>query len=200
MRFSRTDLVALLVVTVWGVNFAFLKIALDQFQPLAFNFLRFGGMLALAWAVVAGRSSIALPPRRDLGRIVVAGLIGYTGYITVSIVGLGFTSAFSNALLIAAAPVFSALLLWAWRMESIGRARAIGLGVSLAGVFTFVADKLGHGATGAGIGDLLSLAAAGLYAGYTVLLKPLLGRHPATSVTVWTLTAGAIPVFAICLP
>jgi drug/metabolite transporter (DMT)-like permease len=197
MRISRTDLVAVGVVTVWGVNFAFLKVALEQFQPLAFNWLRFLGMLVLAWAVLAVRRSPAAPPRADWGRVLAAGLIGYTGYITVSIVGLGLTTAFSNALLIAAAPVFSALLLWAWRLETIGRSRALGLAVAFAGVFVFVADKLGAGAR---LGDLLSLAAAALYAAYTVLLKPLLARHPATSVTAWTLTAGAVPIFVICLP
>ncbi|HEY8641382.1 MAG TPA: DMT family transporter [Candidatus Dormibacteraeota bacterium] len=200
MKPSRTDAVALAVVTVWGVNFAFLKIAVDQFQPLAFNFLRFAGMLVLAWAVVAVRRSPVTIPRTDVRRVVAAGIVGYTGYITLSIVGLGFTTAFSNAVLIAAAPIFTALLLWAWRVEAIGGVRALGLAISLAGVSAFVADKLGHGVGGAGLGDILSLAAAALYAGYTVLLKPLLARHPATSVTAWTLTAGAIPVFAICLP
>ncbi|HEX6350352.1 MAG TPA: DMT family transporter [Candidatus Dormibacteraeota bacterium] len=197
MRISRTDLVALAVVTVWGVNFAFLKIGLEQFQPLAFNWLRFLGMLGLAWAVVVVRHAPPAPPRRDWGRVLAAGLVGYTGYITISIVGLGFTTAFSNAVLIAAAPVFSALLLWGWRLEPIGPARALGLAVAFGGVVVFVGDRLGAGAR---LGDLLSLAAAALYAVYTVILKPLLARHPATSVTAWTLTVGALPIFVICLP
>lgn len=196
MKLQRTDVAALAIVTVWGVNFVLLKLALVQFDALAFNWLRFAGMLVLAW-VVAGRSALHVP-RADLARLIAAGLIGYTGYITLSIVGLSFTTAFSNALLIAAAPLFSVLLLVAWKAESINRFQIAGVIVSLAGVLVFLSEKLGHWQ--AGLGDLISLAAGAFYATYTVLLKPLLARHPARTVTAWTLTAGGIPVLAICLP
>jgi drug/metabolite transporter (DMT)-like permease len=63
-----------------------------------------------------------------------------------------------------------------------------------------MSDKLAHGFAAAGVGDLISLAAAALFATYTVLVKPLAGRHPATSVSAWTLTVGAVPVLIFALP
>ena len=196
MKLTRTDLAALAIVAVWGVNFALLKLALGQFDALAFNWLRYAGMLLLAWAV-AGPAALRLP-QRDRGRVAAAGLAGFAGYIPLSIVGLSFTTAFSNALLIAAAPLFSVLFLMAWRTEAISRARGMGVAVSLAGVLVFMSGKAGH--LTAGLGDAISLAAAALYALYTVLQKPLLARHPARFVTAWTLTAGGLPVLLATAP
>jgi drug/metabolite transporter (DMT)-like permease len=196
VKLSRTDLAALAIVTVWGVNFALLKLALGQFDALTFNWLRFAGMLVLAWAV-AGRSGLTLR-RQDLARVVIVGLVGYTGYITLSIVGLSYTTAFSNALLIGAAPLFSVLLLAAWRMETIGRTQVLGVTVAFVGLLVFLSAEFGHWQ--AGLGDLISLVAAAAYALYTVLLKPLLGRYPIRAIIAWTLTAGGVPILAIFAP
>jgi len=71
----------------------------------------------------------------------------------------------------------------------------IGVGVAL-----FLADKL-HGGFGlGGACDALSLLAAALYAAYSVVLKPLPGRYPATVVTAWTLRLRALPGLALPLP
>lgn len=196
MRPSRTDFAALAVVAVWGVNFAFLKLALGSFNALAFNGLRFAGMIALAW-LVAGPAALRVP-RADRLRIAIAGLAGYTGYITLSIVGLSLTTPFSQAVLIGAAPLFSVLLLVAWRVERVSGWQAAGVAVATAGVLVFLSSKLGH--PQAGLGDLVSLVAAFFYALYTVLLKPLLARHPARVVTAWTLTAGGVPAIAVSAP
>lgn len=48
-QWIRADLVALLVVAIWGVSFAFQKVALEQFGAAAFMCLRYLGMLALSW-------------------------------------------------------------------------------------------------------------------------------------------------------
>jgi drug/metabolite transporter (DMT)-like permease len=185
---------------MWGVNFLLLKAALGEFRVLSFAFLRFAGMIVVAWAVVLlRRIPLRLEPG-DRPRVVATGLIGYSGYVLLALVGLNFTTAFSNALLIAAAPVFSLLLLAAWRLEAIGPRRTAGLLVSLAGVGVFMFDKLGAGWGTAGLGDLISLAAAACYAGYTVLMKPLIARYPAALVTAFTLTVGALPVLVVTAP
>jgi drug/metabolite transporter (DMT)-like permease len=193
-------LVALAIVVVWGLNFTLLKDSLAQFDALSFTWLRYLGMLILAWTVVLVTRHPRLPPPREAGRVAAAGLVGYSGYIVLSLVGLSFTTAFSNALLIAAAPLVTALLLWPLAGERLGGRRAFGLAVGAAGVAVFMSDKLAHGFAAAGVGDLISLAAAALFATYTVLVKPLAGRHPATSVSAWTLTVGAVPVLIFALP
>ncbi len=200
MRKNLPALVALVVVVVWGVNFLLLKLALGEFRVLSFAFLRFSGMVALAWAVVLmGRVPVRIEPA-DRPRVAVAGLLGYSGYVLLALIGLNFTTAFSNALLIAAAPVFSVLLLALWRVEPIGAGRGAGLLLSLVGVGVFMSDKILAGWSAAGLGDLITLLASAFYAAYTVLLKPLTVRYPAAQLTAWTLTIGALPVLAISAP
>jgi drug/metabolite transporter (DMT)-like permease len=204
MRRQLPALVALVTVIVWGVNFPFLKIALAQLSPLAFTFWRYLLMLALAWAVLAvqhRRSGMRLTvDATDYPRLALAGVLGFSLYMVLSIVGVSETTAFSNALMIALAPLFSALLLFAWKMERVRRIQVLGMVISLAGVVVFLADKASHGIGIATVGDLLSLLAALFYATYTVSLKPLLGRYPATVVTAYTLSIGAIPVLWLSAP
>jgi drug/metabolite transporter (DMT)-like permease len=197
-------IVALVTAIVWGVNFPFLKIALAQLSPLAFTFWRYLIMLALAWAVLAWqhrRSGMRLiVDPADYPRLALAGVLGFSLYMVFSIVGVSETTAFSNALMIALAPLFSALLLFAWRMEPIRRIQVLGMGISLVGVVIFLADKASKGIGIATTGDLLSLLAALFYAAYTVSLKPLLERYPATVVTAYTLSIGAVPVLWLAAP
>ena len=199
-----TELVALLVVTIWGVNFVFLKAALDEWDPLAFTFVRYVGMLALSWGVVlalprqpGGRRGVA---RADVGRVALAGVLGFSCYMLLSIVGLNYTTAFSNALLLAVAPLFVALLLRGLGAEQVSGRQWLALLVSLAGVVVFLSDKLADGVGAASAGDLISLAAAFFFAAYTVINRPLLTRYSAPRVTAWTLSAGSLPVLLIAAP
>src|SRR5688500_9913694 len=105
MKRHLPDLAAIAVVTIWGVNFVFTKAAFEEIDVLPFMFLRYAGMLALGWLVVAwhcrrSRTSSRIA-RADLPRTALAGVLGYSVYILLSMIGLGYTTAFSNALLIA---------------------------------------------------------------------------------------------------
>jgi drug/metabolite transporter (DMT)-like permease len=204
VRRQLPAIVALVTVVVWGVNFPFLKIGLAQLSPLAFTFWRYLLMLLLAWAVVgwqrrrSGMRTTVEPT--DYPRLALAGILGFSLYMVLSIIGVSETTAFSNALMIALAPLFSVLLLVAWRMERVRPVQVLGMLISLAGVVVFLADKARGGIGIATIGDLTSLLAALFYAAYTVSLKPLLSRYPATVVTAYTLSIGAVPVLWLSAP
>jgi len=190
------DLAALLVVLIWGVNFPLLKLALGRFGPAQFTFLRFSGMIALGWLVLASSRRSATIRREDLPRIGLAALLGYTLYITGSLVGIYFTTAFSNALLIAMAPIFVLLLLRALKVETVGRWQVGGMLLAVAGVAIFIGSAPG----GSLLGDAINIGAALCYAAYSVVNKPLVQRYPATVVTAWTLTIGAVPILLATAP
>jgi drug/metabolite transporter (DMT)-like permease len=204
MRKYLPAIVALVTVIVWGVNFPFLKIALAEVGPLAFLVVRYVLMLGIAWGVLAWqrrRSGLRLSVDPvDYPRLALVGLLGYSLYILLSIVGVSETTAFSNALLITLAPLFSALLLVAWRMERISLTQLAGMLVSVGGVAVFIADKALGGIGIGTVGDLVSLLAAFFYAAYTVAMKPLLSRYPATIVTAYTLSIGSVPVLWLGAP
>jgi drug/metabolite transporter (DMT)-like permease len=193
-----------LVVFIWGVNFVFVKAALEQFDVAAFVFVRYAAMLVLGWAVVAarrpGRPALRRLAGADRRQLLIAAGLGFSLYIPLSMVGLSYTTAFSNALLIALAPLFMAMLLALLGMERISTPHILGLGVSLVGTAIFVSDALAGGRSGLGLGDILSLAAALFYAAYNVANKPLVTRYPASLVTTVTLTVGSLPVLVLFGP
>ncbi|HYM71111.1 MAG TPA: DMT family transporter, partial [bacterium] len=209
-RLDLADGAALLVTTIWGVNFVFVKATLAQFDARAFTFLRFVGMVALAWGVlVAGRRmrrgrrgprGDVAPSRADLGRLAIAGVVGHGAYELLFVFGLQYTTAFSTALLLNTTPAFTLLLLWGFRLEAVTPVQWSATAASLLGVLVFVYDKLRLGLPSAGVGDLLSLLAALCFAVYNVVNKPLLSRYSATALTTYALTIGAAPLLAVSLP
>lgn len=201
---NRLVLAALGVVVLWGTNFVFLKAIFDEFDVLPFLFVRYVGLLILAWTVVALRSRRGRLPvriaRPDRPRVALAGMLGFSIYVTLSMVGLDYTTAFSNALLLATAPIFAALLLRVLRAETIAPGQWPAMAIAFAGVALFLGEKVHNGWTSAGWGDLISLAAALFFAAYTVANRPLLARYPAPTIIAWTLTIGASPVLLVALP
>lgn len=193
---------ALLTVTIWGTGFALQKAALEQFNVLPFIALRYLAMLILSWCVLLWwhrrtRQAITVH-RADLRGLALTGGLGYGLYIPLSTLGLNYTTAFSNALLIATAPLFAALLLRVLRIERIGSRHYLGMLVSLAGLVLFVLPAM-HAGPGA-IGDLVSLAAALFFAAYTVASKPFLARYPLLTVMTYTLSLGTAPVILLLAP
>lgn len=203
-----SEVAALLTVAVWGTSFSFQKVALEQFNVLGFIALRYLAMLILGWGVLLvwkhrTREAIAVKAE-DLRALALTGGLGYALYIPLSTIGLNYTTAFSNALLIATSPLFAALLLRALRIEPIGLRHCLGMLLSLAGVVLFMVPALqSGGARGAGggvAGDLVSLGGALFFAAYTVTSKPLLSRYPLPVFMTYTLSLGTAPVAALLAP
>ena len=200
----RIDLVALLVVTIWGVSAPFRKAALAEFDVLPFTALRFLGMLVLSWSVWGWRRRVpgegCRIARADLPSLILSGVCGYTLYLLLGLVGLHYTTAFSNSLLLATTPLFATMLLWGLRLEPIGRTQVLGILLALVGMVVFVREKVQIGLQMASVGDTISLAAALGFAVYTVTNKRLLARYSVTVVMTSTLTVGAVPALVLSLP
>jgi drug/metabolite transporter (DMT)-like permease len=199
----RADIAALLVVTIWGVSFAFKKIALDEIDVLAFMAVRYTGMLVLAWAVLGWFRLRGRPigiGRRDVRLVVIAGVLGYTVYIPISTIGLSLTTPFSTTLLMGMSPLFAALMLAMIGTERITVRHVGGMLIAFAGLVLFLLHKLHLALHAAGLGDLLVLAGAACFAGYSIVSKPLGGRYAFPVVIGYTCAAGAIPVIVATAP
>src|SRR5215213_8425988 len=89
-----TETALSLMVLVWGVNFAVAKHALGQFDPLAFNAIRF----CIASVLVA-QGELAWPEPGDVLRVVGLGLLGNVLYQGCFVLGLARTPAGSASLI-----------------------------------------------------------------------------------------------------
>lgn len=200
-RFSRADLMCLLMSLIWGANMSITKDALSEISPLGYNGIRL--MIAILLLSILARllgEKLSFR-RRDLWKILGLGLIGNTAYQLCFIFGLHATKAGNVGFLLASGTVFTALLSRILGHESLPRLVWVGIGISLTGVFLILLDSSQLGfSTGTLTGDLLILAGSGCWSLYTVFSKPVLSRYTSFSLTALTVAAGGFIFFLISLP
>ena len=193
-RLGISDLLMLLVVILWAVNFSVIKIALREFTPLSFN----GPRLAIASLLLLlllwkqeGRLSL---PRSDLWKVAVLGIVGNTLYQLLFISGLDRTTASNTSLVMTVTPVFIALLSAVFIRERIHWAGWLGILMAFLGLYlvifglSFAASFSSRNRQG----DLLILSGNLCWAVYTVFSKPLLERMSALKLTTFTLAIGTL--------
>ena len=73
---------------IWGVNFSVIKVALAEFEPLAFNALRFPLAAATLFVLLRLRGPIPVPRREDWARVVFLGLLANVVYQFFFIFGI----------------------------------------------------------------------------------------------------------------
>jgi drug/metabolite transporter (DMT)-like permease len=196
---TETSLVVM--VLVWGVNFAVVKRALETFAPLGFNALRYPIAALFVFAVLRARGPLSLPERRDLPRILLLGLVGNVLYQVAFIVGLDLTLAGHGSLMLALTPVLTAFLSARSGHERPGRRTwggallaVVGVGLVTGSALTFRKDS------GVFTGDLIMLGAALMWALYTVGARPLVEKYGSVPVTAWTLWVGTVGLVTLGAP
>jgi drug/metabolite transporter (DMT)-like permease len=195
---------ALFTMFVWGINFAFVKHVLEHIGVGAMMFVRFAVLPLLGFALLLlifrNRTRKTWPRRRDLPRFVLAGLVGHAAHIGVVMYGMDLSTPFSSSLVLTSGPVFTLVILAILKVERLRARQVAGTLVALAGIVLFLSDKFTAGFSRAGVGDLVLLAAAALFALYTVLVQPLTKRYGPLIVLCYTLLFSAPPILAWTLP
>jgi drug/metabolite transporter (DMT)-like permease len=173
------------VVVVWAGSYAAIKGLIDD--GLAAPDIALGRYLVaapgFAVALILSRGLPGLG-RRDLARLVAAGLLVVAVYHLSLNAGERLTTAGTASVVVAAAPGVALAMAVAIGQERFSRRRAAGLAISFAGVVVVV--LLGSGqriSFGNAHGPLLVLAAPVAFAAYNVLVKPLLPRYGVLPVT-----------------
>ncbi len=176
---------------LWSLNYATTKYAFERWNPLAFSGLRFTAAgLAMAAIVLRLEGSLRVA-RRDVPRVVLAGATGiFLNQLTFNY-ALDYTAAANVALILGAAPAFTAAFAVALGHERVRPVHWLALGVSLAGVALVVQG--GSGLEGFSLkGDLLAIGAALSWAAYSVMLRPLFGRYSAMRLSTLMILVGAV--------
>lgn len=158
------DLIELLfLAAVWGGSFLFLRVASPAIGPLGVAAFRVtGGAMMLLPLVVLHREGAAL--RRHLPQLVGAAILSSI----LPFLGLSQASRSLPAgllsILNATTPMWGALVGWLWAHEKLSLPRALGLGLSFAGVALLASDGHQFSTEGAAGGALLALGSTLMYA------------------------------------
>lgn len=200
-KFGTTDILMLSAMLFWAVNFSFVKIALRELTPLAFNGIRlvFASVLLVLILLLSGESLKV--SRKIFWKLVVLGLIGNTAYQMFFIHGIDLTTASNSAIIIAMTPVFIALLSTHMKHERVHPAAWAGILFSFAGFYLVISGRLGtiEFSSLSVRGDLLIFCGNICWAVYTVFSKPLLERMSSLKLTTLTMIAGTVFFLPFCI-
>jgi len=193
-EFGATDIFMLLAVLCWAINFSFIKIALREFSPQAFNGIRllFASLILIIVLFVRGEGfSLA---KSDILKILFLGIIGNTAFQLLFIHGLNWTTASNTSVIMAMTPVFVALLSVLLKQEKIHWAGWLGIVISFIGFYFIIAKQVGtfHFSWEELRGDLMIFIGNLFWAIHTVFSKPFLEKISPLKWTSITLAAGTV--------
>lgn len=174
----RYHFVALFTIFVWGITFVSTKILLVDFTPLWILLLRFAvGFLALC---ILRPHILRLKDRKHEQLFIAAGATGIAAYYLMENMALVFTTATAVGVIVAASPLFMALLQAACGDRSALHVRFfLGFVVAMAGLIIVgfggeaPASSIQLLDGSALLGDILALFAAFVWAMYSMLVKKI---------------------------
>lgn len=191
-RNTQADLILIGVVALWGTSFALVKGALEHVSPILFVILRF--ILAGAiWLVFYGDRLLRLS-RGTLWRGTVLGAVLGAGFI-LQTAGLGLTSASMSGFITGLNVVMVPLLVVAIEGRIPRATSLIGVAICAAGLGVMTAPA----GQGMGLGELLTMGCALLFALYIVLVEVYTADHEPEAL-VLTQTIGVLAVSLLTLP
>jgi drug/metabolite transporter (DMT)-like permease len=195
-RPTRVELMLLTVVVLWALNLTVTRYLLTHgFQPLAYATLRYA-LAATTFVVLTLVLERTLRIDRRAGGVVAAAIV------LLVLNQLGFVYALDRAtastvgLVLGATPIFAALIGLALGRERLGRRFWAAALISFAGVGLVAAGAGGH-VSGGIDGILLAVLTAATWAGYSVLIAPLMANYSPFRVSALVLAATAFALAVI---
>ncbi len=172
-----------LLASIWGASFLFMRLGAAEFGPLPTAGVRVGvATLFLLPLLVLNGHGPAL--RRHWKPILIAGLINSAiPFALYSYAVLSITTGMAS-ILNATVPLFGALIAWVWLRDRLTGLRWLGLLVGFAGVALLASEKASFKPGGTGLAVLACLGACICYGVAASFAKRYLGGvHPLATAT-----------------
>jgi drug/metabolite transporter (DMT)-like permease len=172
---SNRDRFELLILgVIWGASFLFMRIAAPEFGALALVEIRVATAAIFLVAVLAWRRGMNDLPGAALPLAVVGIFSSALPFVLFAYATLSVTAG-TAALLNASAPLFGALVAYAWLRDKLTLPRVVGLAAGFGGILLLAWDKVGVGGT-SGLAVLAGLGASFSYGFAVNFTKKKLGR------------------------
>ena len=168
-------LYALFTILVWGSCFVLTKVMLTAYTPTQIIPLRMGLAYLTLWAL---RPRTLKLPWKDELMFILIGITGGSVYFFLQNTAAAHTSAANVSILVSMSPILTVLLaqLFSRKGEKLGKLVYIGALVAIVGVVLVVLNgTLSFHLSP--LGDLLALAAALMWAVYSILVKKYTERY-----------------------
>jgi drug/metabolite transporter (DMT)-like permease len=190
---GRALLPVAVLTLVWGCNWPILKLGVSELEPLSFRSytIAFAGLGLLAVAKLSGES-IAIP-RRLWPLVAQLAFFNITAWNALVLFGLQQMPAGRSAILAYTMPVWATVIAALVLSEPLGKRKAVGLALGMAGMLVLLGDDLAN-IERRPFAALMILGAAVTWACGTVLLrkhKPAIAQNALTG---WMMIVGWLPI------
>lgn len=185
---NRSRLFAIGTILLWSSAFVFTKIALGYFSPSSIGVLRYI-CASIFFIILVINKRIGLPTLKDVPLILVSGAMGFTLYMTFFNIGSGSLSPATASIIIATAPVITAVLSTLVFKEKIRTLGWVAIAIEFSGILVLT---LWDGVFTINVGILWMLGSAICISVYNILQRHLNKRHSALQATSYSIFAGTL--------
>ena len=186
-------------VLLWALNITVTKYMFEHgWLPLAYATIRYFAAIAIFWVYTWWREGSFRIARADWKYVGIAAAAIFVNQVCF-VYSLEFAKASTVSLLFGSCPMFIGLFSILFRQADVQRAFWIGAGVTFVGV-AFIAAGAGGGLVSGWKGDLLAIALAVTWAGYTIAIAPLMRRYSPFRISALVLAAGWAPLALVSIP
>jgi drug/metabolite transporter (DMT)-like permease len=182
---------AIITIIFWALAFVLTRITVQYFSVFSLGFLRyFAASLALVVPVIILK--IKLPDKSDLKWFLAAGLSGFTFYMITFNKGCETVSASTSSVILATAPVMTAILARIFYKERIKPIQYFAILIEFIGV---IALTLTNGIFTVNSGIIWLLFSALLLSLYNILQRKLTQKYTALQTTIYSIVMGELFLF-----
>ncbi|MGM3273689.1 DMT family transporter [Ralstonia sp. 24A2] len=188
----RSDVLELLTLAaLWGGSFLFMRVAAPQFGPVALIALRVAIASCFLVPVLTWRGGLGVLRAHWPHLLAVGVLNSAIPFCLFAYAELTLTAGFTSVLN-AAAPLFAAIVAFAWLGERISSLRVLGLAIGFVGVIVLVGGSSAIDATQGGVAVAAALSATVLYGVASTYTKRFLTGVPPLAVATGSQLAATI--------
>jgi drug/metabolite transporter (DMT)-like permease len=186
-------------VLLWALNITVTKYMFEHgWLPLAYATIRYFVAISIFWGYTWWRERSFRIARADWVYVGIAASMIFLNQLCF-VYSLEFAHASTVSLLFASCPMFVGLIAIVVLRTDLHGSFWIGAGLTFAGV-ALIAAGAGGGLVSGWKGDLLALALAVTWAGYTIAIAPLMQRYSPYRISAVVLALGWAPLALVSIP
>jgi drug/metabolite transporter (DMT)-like permease len=144
---ARAYLMAVMAMAFWGMTFVWVKIALEQFQPVTILLMRLAISSLMLWSFLLIFRKFQAIRKQDYSLFLLSSLFQPVIYFIGETYGLSYVSSTLGAIMISTIPVFTPIGAWLAFRERLGWKNLAGFVFSFAGVMLMMAGEEQSGST-----------------------------------------------------
>lgn len=195
----RLVIVWIVVCTIWGSTWAFIKVGVADLPPLSFASARFFVAIVLLGTIVLLRR-VPMPNRSELGLLLTTGLLQF--FINYSLIFWAEKQISSGmtAVLQSTIPLFGFLIAhYMLHAERMTKNRMAGLLMGIAGIVVIFSDDLHFGSATALLAAVGVLVSAVAVAYSNIIVKKHATTINTLSLVLWQMIFGFVPLLILAI-